>query len=132
MKELIKELVEKAKKAKTQQEFNLIKRNLAKKYNLKEFPKNTDIIAALKTKIPKILTSKPIRTSSGVAPIAIMTSPIKCPSQANCTYCPGGPDSFDGFVPKSYTKGAPAVNRAIRNNYDPYLQVFNRLEHFIY
>ena len=128
----INELLKKSKKLSTQKEFNLLKKQIAKKYNLSSLPKNTEIISSSKNPHTlKILKSKPVRTISGVAPLALMTSPIACPPQAKCTYCPGGPNSAYGNVPKSYTEGAPAVNRAIRNNYDPYLQIFNRLEHYI-
>lgn len=118
-----------------QSEFNKIKHELARKHGLSQVPKNAEILAALpvkkREKIESILKSKPVRTISGVAPLAIMAAPIACPPQAQCTYCPGGPGSIFGNTPKSYTDGAPAVKRAIRNKYDPYLQVFNRLEHYI-
>jgi len=81
-------------------------------------------------KLSKLLKTKPIRTLSGVAPIALFTAPTHCPPQAQCTFCPGGPGSFFGNVPKSYTGNEPASRRAARNSYDPYLQIFNRLEHY--
>ncbi|MBI2052836.1 MAG: hypothetical protein HYT34_01160, partial [Candidatus Ryanbacteria bacterium] len=34
-------------------------------------------------------------------------------------------------MPQSYTGHEPTTMRAIRNNYDSYLQVFNRLEQYI-
>src|SRR3989344_452219 len=74
--------------------------------------------------------TKPVRTISGVTPVAIMTKPMNCPTQAQCTFCPGGPGSAFGDTPKSYPGGSPAHLRAIRNNYDSYLQVMNRLEHY--
>jgi elongator complex protein 3 len=133
-KQIIVEIAKKAKKAKTQQEFNVIKHKVAKIHHLKQVPKNVEILTSLtkaqRTPIQHLLISKPVRTISGVAPVAIMAAPIACPPQAKCIYCPGGPSSFFGDVPKSYTGGAPAVRRAIRNQYDPYLQVFNRLEHY--
>jgi len=48
-----------------------------------------------------------------------------------CSYCPGGPGSPFGNVPQSYTGREPSTRRAIRNGYDPYLIVMNRLEHYI-
>ena len=120
---------------KSQEDFNKIKHQLARKYKLPEVPKNAEILSTLspqkRKKIENILLSKPVRTISGVAPVAIMAAPIACPPQAQCTYCPGGPGSIFGNTPKSYTDGAPAVKRAIRNKYDPYLQVFNRLEQYL-
>tara|TARA_Y100000034_G_scaffold132251_1_gene194778 strand:- start:155 stop:1759 length:1605 start_codon:yes stop_codon:yes gene_type:complete len=99
----------------------------AKKLQLNKVPKNIE----LNLLNPKLnLKTKPVRTISGVAPIAIMTRPDKCP-HGKCTFCPGGPNSFFGDIPMSYTGNEPASMRAIRNNFDAYLQVFNRLEHYI-
>jgi elongator complex protein 3 len=63
---------------------------------------------------------KKVRTSSGVTPVAIMTKPYPCPG--NCIYCPNDPK-----VPKSYLSLEPGAQRALSNNFDPYLQVYNRL-----
>jgi elongator complex protein 3 len=130
MKELTKQ-----KNFKSQEEFNKAKHKLAKEFKLPEVPKNAEILSSLtpkeREKMGNILHTKPVRTISGVAPVAIMAAPIACPPQAKCTYCPGGPGSIFGNTPKSYTEGAPAVKRAIRNKYDPYLQVFNRLEQYL-
>ncbi|MAG52800.1 MAG: tRNA uridine(34) 5-carboxymethylaminomethyl modification radical SAM/GNAT enzyme Elp3 [Nanoarchaeota archaeon] len=99
----------------------------AKKLQLKKTPKNIE----LNLLNPKLnLKTKPTRTISGVAPIAIMTKPDNCP-HGKCVFCPGGPNSFFGDIPMSYTGNEPASMRAIRNNFDAYLQVFNRLEHYI-
>ena len=59
-----------------------------------------------------------------------MSFPFKCP-HGKCATCPGGPESNFGDVPQSYTGHEPATKRAIRNDYDPYLQVFNRLEQYV-
>jgi len=75
------------------------------------------------------LQSKPSRTIAGVSPIAIMTKPMKCP-HGKCLMCPGGVDSAFGSTPQSYTGKEPAARRAMRNNYDAYIQVFNRLEQY--
>ena len=61
--------------------------------------------------------------------VAIMSKPIGCP-HGTCIFCPGGPGSFFGDIPQSYTGNEPASMRAKRNNFDAYLQVFNRLEHY--
>jgi elongator complex protein 3 len=106
---------------------NKLKSEFAKKHNLKQLPKNIE----MNLFDPELqLTTKPIRTLSGVAPIAIMTSPKPCP-HGSCTFCPGGPKSHFGNIPKSYTGNEPASMRAKRNKYDPYLQMFNRLEHYV-
>lgn len=113
------------KGALSKDELSAAKNRLAKKHNLKKVP--TDIQIFLHTD-EQILT-KPARTMSGVAPLALMTAPFACP-HGKCTYCPGGPNSIFGDVPQSYTGSEPSTMRAIRNSYDPYLIVFNRLEQY--
>jgi elongator complex protein 3 len=76
------------------------------------------------------LLTKPTRTISGVAPVAIMTKPFACP-HGKCIMCPGGPNSEFGEVPQSYTGREPATMRGIRNKYDSYLQIFNRLQQYV-
>ncbi len=104
-----------------------IKNRMAKKHGVKKAP--TDIEVGLQ--IPGLkLKTKPMRTGSGVAVIATMTAPFACP-HGTCTYCPGGPNSAFGTVPQSYTGKEPSTMRAIRNRYDPYLIVMNRLEQYV-
>jgi len=104
----------------------LLKSWLAKREHLSKLPKNTEVLI----KNPELgIQSKPSRTISGVAPVAIMTLPMKCP-HGTCIFCPGGPGSYFGDVPQSYTGHEPASMRALRNKFDPYLQVFNRLEQY--
>lgn len=111
-----------------------LKTKLCRKYKLKKIP--TDIEILLNSdkddlkKIKKYLLTKPTRTISGVAVCAIMTKPIKCP-HGKCSYCPGGVNSVFGDVPQSYTGKEPATRRAIRNKFDPYLQIMNRLQQYI-
>ncbi len=73
-----------------------------------------------------VLQRKPVRTVSGVTPVAIMTSPHRCP-HGKCLYCPGGPDS-EFSSSQSYTGHEPAAARGVQNDYDPYGQVTLRLE----
>lgn len=107
-------------------DFSKLKVRLVKKHNLKVVPTDVDIF--LKTGV--FLQTKPMRTLSGVAPLALMTAPFACP-HGKCVYCPGGPNSAFGDVPQSYTGHEPSTLRGIRNFYDPYLIVFNRLEQFV-
>jgi elongator complex protein 3 len=65
---------------------------------------------------------KPTRTISGVAPLAVMVPPRKCPHGA-CIYCPTFSNS-----PQSYTPESPAVLRALSTNYDPQKQIESRLK----
>ncbi|MDP2908200.1 MAG: tRNA uridine(34) 5-carboxymethylaminomethyl modification radical SAM/GNAT enzyme Elp3 [Nanoarchaeota archaeon] len=109
------------------------RRELARKYKPKVFPSIIQILCHANDKQAgklKHLITKPARTISGVSVVAIMTKPMKCP-HGKCVTCPGGPESYFGDVPQSYTGREPATMRAIRNFYDPYLQVFNRLEQYV-
>lgn len=72
-------------------------------------------------KIVKQLLMKPVRTSSGVAPVTVLTKPYFCPG--NCLFCPS-----DVRMPKSYLASEPGAQRAEHNFFDPYLQVNNRLQ----
>ena len=129
-KELINEIIE--KKLNLEQTLKL-RRKLCRKYHPKELPTIAQILLNAEPrqqKHLKHLITKPTRTISGVSVIAIMTKPIKCP-HGKCIMCPGGPKSFFGNTPQSYTGNEPATMRAIRNNFDPYLQAFNRLEQYI-
>ncbi|HUR25541.1 MAG TPA: radical SAM protein [Candidatus Thermoplasmatota archaeon] len=67
--------------------------------------------------------TKPVRSSSGVAIVAVMSSPAACP-HGKCTFCPGGPDVGS---PQSYTGFEPSTMRARRNGYDPRRIVQGRL-----
>jgi len=71
-------------------------------------------------KLAKLLKKREIRTLSGVAPIAVLTKPHKCPGQ--CVFCPD-----EKSMPKSYLSNEPAVMRAILCNFDPFKQVELRL-----
>jgi elongator complex protein 3 len=103
------------------------KTRLAGKYGLDSVPRNSDILKFAAEEeydiILPLLQKKPMRTMSGVAIIAAMTKPHKCP-HGKCIYCPGG---LDVEVPQSYTGKEPAARRAIMHGYDPYEQVHARL-----
>jgi elongator complex protein 3 len=105
---------------------------VCRKYRLHEVPKNSAILAAAlpeeREAIRKILMVKPSRTLSGVAPIAVMTSPHPCP-HGICLPCPGGPNHLFKS-PQSYTGEEPAALRAREHEYDPFLQVQARLGQF--
>src|SRR3989338_6498488 len=132
LKEVVAEI--KQKNIHSQDELNRIKTRLAKKYGMKNTPKNIDVISVIsneeREKYQELLTIKPTRINSGVSVVAIMTAPLGCP-HGKCIFCPGGPGSIFGDVPQSYTGKEPASLRASRNNYDSYLQVWNRLEQYV-
>jgi len=71
--------------------------------------------------IEELLKTRPIRSLSGIVNISVLTKPYPCPGK--CLYCP-----IEKGIPKSYVSGEPAVERAKRLNYDPYLQVKKRIE----
>ncbi|EME26098.1 elongator complex protein 3 [Galdieria sulphuraria] len=110
--------------------------NVSKKHSLEEFPKLMEILAAvpndMRAKLYPVLKAKPVRTASGIAIVAVMSKPHRCPHIATtgniCIYCPGGPDSDFEYSTQSYTGYEPTSMRAIRARYDPYLQVKNRIE----
>jgi elongator complex protein 3 len=123
----------KLKKKITLDKFNSYKNRICKEFKISKVPTNIEILMhAKKQEYPKLkdLVTKPTRTMSGVAVVAVMSKPHKCP-HGKCITCPGGIDSSFGDVPQSYTGKEPATRRAIRNKYDPYLQVMNRLEQYI-
>ena len=62
-----------------------------------------------------------MRSLSGVVNVSVLTKPYNCPGE--CIYCPK-----ETNIPKSYLSGEPAVERAKKLKYDPYLQVKNRIE----
>jgi elongator complex protein 3 len=66
---------------------------------------------------------KPVRTSSGVAPVTVLTAPAGCPGQ--CIFCPD-----DWRMPKSYIYDEPGAQRAERDGFDPFKQTFGRIEAF--
>src|SRR5438105_325011 len=66
------------------------------------------------------LRLKPTRTVSGVAPVAVLTGPYPCP--ADCIFCP----EVKGY-PRSYLPDEPAVQRAKRARFDPYVETTARI-----
>lgn len=109
-------------------DFMKLKTRLCRKYKVSKIPTNIEIF--LHSDDTNALVTKPTRSLSGVCVVAVMSKPYPCP-HGKCSICPGGPDSFFGDVPQSYTGKEPATRRAIRNEYDGYLQVMNRLEQYV-
>ncbi|XP_072935261.1 elongator complex protein 3 [Epargyreus clarus] len=115
---------------------NKMKTRISSKYGLGTSPRLVDIIAAVPADakavlLPK-LKAKPIRTASGIAVVAVMCKPHRCPhinfTGNICVYCPGGPDSDFEYSTQSYTGYEPTSMRAIRARYNPYLQTRHRVE----
>ncbi|CAI5771515.1 complex 3 [Podarcis lilfordi] len=133
--DVIKQLIEAHDQGKDVN-LNKIKTKTAAKYGLSAQPRLVDIIAAVPPQYRKVLVpklkAKPIRTASGIAVVAVMCKPHRCPhinfTGNICVYCPGGPDSDFEYSTQSYTGYEPTSMRAIRARYDPYLQTRHRVE----
>lgn len=112
-----------------------LKGTASRKYKLQGIPKMADILQAIplenKAKLYPFLKTKPVRTASGVAVVAVMSKPHRCPHIALtgnvCVYCPGGPDSDFEYSTQAYTGYEPTSMRAIRARYDPYFQTKGRI-----
>jgi len=104
---------------------------MAKKYEI-PCPSNIELLkvyhkliknrsVAKSEKIENILKTRPIRSLSGIVNISVLTKPYPCPGK--CLYCP-----IEKGIPKSYVSGEPAVERAKKLKYNPYLQTKRRIE----
>jgi elongator complex protein 3 len=115
----------------TKNQLSRLKIKLCTKYGLKDIPTDIEVFLNAGEKdsaiIKRALQTKPVRSLSGVAVCAIMSYPFRCP-HGECLMCPS--KTSEG-VPQSYTGKEPAAMRGIRNLFDSYLQVFNRLEQYI-
>ncbi len=104
-----------------------LKLKLCKRYGLCDVPPNSDILANVEPDdrdlLLPFLIKKPTRTVSGVAAVAVMTSPHDCP-HGKCAFCPGGVSNDSA---QSYTGKEPAARRAARNGFDPWQQVTDRI-----
>ncbi|MEW6294745.1 MAG: tRNA uridine(34) 5-carboxymethylaminomethyl modification radical SAM/GNAT enzyme Elp3 [Candidatus Diapherotrites archaeon] len=108
-------------------ELNELKLKLCEELQLKEMPSNATILSYAKKpgkELIQLLKTKPIRSISGIASVAIMAAPQKCPGE--CSYCPNS--LIESNMPKSYTGLEPATMRAIANSFDPKKQIENRIE----
>ena len=112
------------------EEVESAKLDACSEFGASEVPRHSDIVdhapEGEREAVQRVLRRKPVRTASGVSPVAIMTSPQACP-HGKCLYCPGGPAS-EFSSSQSYTGHEPAAARGEQNDYDPYGQVTLRLE----
>lgn len=122
---IIKDLIE--SRLENPADLAFFKRKISKKHQI-PCPSNIELLKAyhkLSSKRSKILESllktRPIRSLSGIVNVSVLTKPYDCPGR--CLYCP-----VEKGVPKSYVSGEPAVERAKKLKYDPYLQTKKRLE----
>jgi elongator complex protein 3 len=91
-------------------------------------PANSALLAELdaveRIEAGSTLRRKPSRTLSGVAIVAVMTAPARCP-HGTCTYCPGG---VEFGSPQSYTGEEPSALRGAQFGYDARAITAHRLE----
>ena len=113
-------------KISTRRELEVEKRQLCRDLKLSRFMSNADILEYAKPEeketVSGILKKKPTRTMSGVAIVAVMCHPHKCP-HGRCFYCPES-----DIAPPSYTGEEPAALRGRMYEFHPYVQCFNRLK----
>lgn len=113
-------------KISTRRDLEVEKRQLCRDLKLSRFMSNADILEYAKPKekeiVSAILKKKPTRTMSGVAIVAVMCHPHKCP-HGRCFYCPES-----DIAPPSYTGEEPAALRGRMYEFHPYVQCFNRLK----
>jgi elongator complex protein 3 len=114
--------------AKSRSEVLRLKTRLCRKHGMARVPPNYEVLKRVPEEyrdvVEPLLRNKPVRTLSGVAPVAVMTSPADCP-HGRCTYCPGG---VPNNTPQSYTGREPAALRAGMHEYDPHRQARSRLD----
>ena len=113
-------------KISTRRDLEVEKRQLCRDLKLSRFMSNADILEYAKPEekeiVSGILKKKPTRTMSGVAIVAVMCHPHKCP-HGRCFYCPESE-----IAPPSYTGEEPAALRGRMYDFHPYVQCFNRLK----
>ncbi|MBI4018182.1 MAG: tRNA uridine(34) 5-carboxymethylaminomethyl modification radical SAM/GNAT enzyme Elp3 [Candidatus Aenigmarchaeota archaeon] len=135
------EIVEKIKSGKiaTRAELEREKISISRKYSLGKLLKNSELISAADdAAVAKFLKTKPVRTLSGVANIAVMwlgdvAGDVNFSCPFHCVFCPQGKHAISDTivsVPKSYTGTEPTTMRAMRNRFDPCMQVRSRLKQF--
>jgi elongator complex protein 3 len=103
-------------------DLNALKSAACRRYGLAREPKLVEMIAAVpeadRAALLPRLRAKPVRMASGIAVVAVMSKPHRCPHIATtgniCVYCPGGPDSDFEYSTQSYTGYEPTSMRAIR------------------
>ncbi len=136
-KELLNEIIDKIikywleEKKLTKDTFHKLKNKVYSEYKIKKPIPSTQIIQRynelLKSWIVKdndsfrkIIRKRWVRSLSWVTVISLLTKEFYCPWK--CVYCP----TFEN-LPKSYIPNEPAVQRRELNDFDPILQIHNRL-----
>ncbi|KAF8205614.1 hypothetical protein K438DRAFT_1905274 [Mycena galopus ATCC 62051] len=106
---------------------NEIRAKISKKFGYGGVPRLVDIISAIPEEYKKALLprlkARPIRTASGIAVVAVMCKPHRCPHIAMTET-----SAYFDYSTQSYTGYEPTSMRAIRARYDPYEQTRGRVE----
>ena len=109
----------------TKKDLEKVKLKACRDFKLMEFMSNSLLLEnatpSERAEISPLIRKKPTRTISGVAVVAVMCKPHKCP-HGRCTYCPES-----DIAPPSYTGEEPAAMRARMFDFDPYKQTYNRM-----
>lgn len=110
-------------------DLEMIKRECAAAFNCQvvkssELLKHARAAGKVPAEVLALLRKKPMRTLSGVTPIAIMIAP-EGSCKHSCIYCP-----YTGKAPRSYTGWEPAALRARNANFSPSRQVRVRLKEY--
>ncbi len=115
-----------ARLRKGRRDVSSLKLDAARKLGMGSVVRNSELITRVRARNPELLPllqKRPMRTLSGVTPVAVMVRPEgSCPY--SCAYCP------TGLGAKSYTGFEPAALRAREEGFDSYGQVRNRLRHY--
>jgi elongator complex protein 3 len=82
-----------------------------RKHRFAGTPRLTELLAAMpdshRARLAPLMRAKPVRSASGIAVVAVMSKPHRCPHISLtgnvCVYCPGGPDSDFEYSTQSYT-----------------------------
>ncbi len=103
------------------------KLRVCREHGLPRVPANHELLAWIpeeEREAYRLLKKKPVRTASGVAVVAVMPSPARCP-HGTCLYCPGG---VTWGTPQAYTGSEPLARRAAQHGYEPRAQTEVRLQ----
>ncbi len=104
------------------------KKQLSYKYKMARIPTNPDILKYATdeqiSKFSEIMSLKPTRSISGVTIITVSCKPGPCGGA--CTYCLPATK----ITPRSYSALETAIQRAIKNQFDPIRQVRDRLNQY--
>jgi elongator complex protein 3 len=118
----------------TARDVGRLKRDYCRKNGIAAVPAHSELLMVATPEdfdaMRSILRVHPVRTNSGVATLAVATKPAPCP-HGKCSFCPGGPGSYFGDVPQSYTGLEPSMARSAASHYEPYAVIFGRLAQYV-